>query len=233
MADMRFIRHTGRKIIVTGHYGSGKTEFAVSLAMQYASLKEKIAVVDLDIINPYFRSRERREMFENSGVSVYGSTYDYEITAELPAIGAKLRAPLEDKDSRVIIDVGGNDAGAMVLNQYTKYFTDDDTTMLVVVNSNRPETATLSGALDHIKSIEDVTGLQIDAVVNNSHMLSETTAQTIINGYDLCLKICAETNKFFYCSCFPAGIVDPEQLTGLYGHLIPMGLHMRPAWLKS
>jgi energy-coupling factor transporter ATP-binding protein EcfA2 len=246
MTGESFLSNTGRKIIVTGHYGSGKTEFSVSLAMLLAAkantenasiaeastikTAEKIAIVDLDIVNPYFRSRERREMLEEAGVSVYGSAFDFEVTAELPALGATLRAPLEDKNCRVIIDSGGNDSGALALNQFTKYFTGGDITILAIVNANRPDTSDLDGVVLHISAIESATGLNITGIVNNCHMLRETTAETILKGHRLCKSVCEATGKQLFCDCYPDGIVKPEELSGLSGNLMPMGLYMRPTW---
>ena len=234
MAGKQFFERLNRKTIVTGHYGSGKTEFSISLAMLIASEQsKKLAVVDLDIINPYFRSRERREMLEKAGISIYGSHYKHEITAELPALGANARAPLEDKDCFTIIDAGGNDSGALVLNQFTKYFTDSDTTALAVVNANRPDTQTLEGTLKHISAIENTTGLKITMLVNNTHLLRETTPETIIKGYGLCKRIQEETGRELLCSCYPDGIIQPEELHDISGGLMPMGLYMRPKWLDG
>ena len=231
----QIVDHSGRKIIVTGHYGSGKTEFSVSLAMLLASglSAAKIALIDLDIVNPYFRSRERREMLGESGVTVYGSVFEREVTIELPALGANIRAPLEDKNCRVIVDAGGNDSGALVLNQFTRYFTDDETTVLAVVNANRPETSALSGAIEHIAAIEAATGLTVYGIVNNCHLLRETTAEEIAKGHQLCAKVCETVGKRLFCDCYPEGIVDPEELSGLSDNLMPMGLYMRPAWLDK
>ena len=125
-----YIRPLDKRIlIITGHYGSGKTEFAVSYALltarSGARAYPKTALIDLDIANPYFRSRERRDMLEAAGIGVYGSLYKTEITAELPALSATVRTPLEDEDCFVIVDAGGNDSGALVLNQFKKYFTPD------------------------------------------------------------------------------------------------------------
>lgn len=232
MADERFFMQTGRKTVITGHYGSGKTEFAVSLAMLLANENVgRLAIIDLDIVNPYFRSRERRETLKDNGVAVYGSLYNYEVTAEIPALGADARAPLEDKSCRVIIDAGGNDSGALVLNQFSKYFSDGDTTVLAVVNANRPDTSRLEGALDHIASIESATGLTVNGVVNNCHLLRETTAATVIKGHRLCMEVCAATGKRLWCDCYPDGIVDPQKLPRLSGRLMPLGLYMRPTWL--
>jgi len=236
MSIFRGLRNPDKRItVVTGHYGSGKTEFSVSLAMMLAKEGfgpyKRLALIDLDIANPYFRSRERRNTLENAGIRVYGSHYDHEITAELPALGANIRAPLEDKECRVIVDVGGNDAGAIVLNQFTKYFSDEEAIRLIVVNANRPETRNVEGVLEHMNAIEMKTGLRMDALVNNCHLLRQTDAECIEKGYALCKSVCDETGRFIWCNCYPEGIVPFEALNGKYDHLMPLGLYMRPSWL--
>ena len=229
-----FFNKTVRKLIITGHYGSGKTEFSVSLALLLAAENPgKLALIDLDIVNPYFRSRERRDILEETGISVFGSIYNKEVTAELPALGAALRAPLEDKNCRVIVDAGGNDSGALVLNQFRKYFLDDETMMLAVVNANRPDTSSLDGALEHIAAIEETTGLTVTGIVNNCHLLRETTAETVYKGHELCRRICEKTGKTLLCDCYPKGIVDPGDLDSISDKLMPLGLYMRPTWLDK
>ena len=221
-----------RKTIVSGHYGSGKTEFSVSLAMRLNSLGvSKLAIADLDIINPYFRSRERRDMLKAAGIGVYGSAFDTEITAELPALGANSRAPLENPAYNVIIDSGGNSAGAIVLNQFKQYFTDDETMMIAVVNNNRPETDTVEKAIAHITAIEDITQIKVSKIVNNSHLLFDTSADTIASGHVFCKKICAQIGVQLFCDCYPAGLVDTENLIGICENILPMGLYMRPFWI--
>ena len=250
-----FVDNLKRKTIITGHYGSGKTEFAISIALYkrhtvYAKhslhlrnslhLNElgdrfdyPLAIIDFDLVNPYFRSQERRELLESNGIAVYGSAYDKTITAELPALSADVRAPLESDSCRVFIDAGGNDAGALVLNQFSKYFKDDETEMLTVVNANRPDTSDISGILKHIAAIEEVTSLTVSGLVNNTHMLRETTAADITHGFGLCSKICEITGKSLLCNCYPDGIVDPNKLKGFSGDLLPLGLYMRPTWLDK
>jgi folylpolyglutamate synthase/dihydropteroate synthase len=237
-----------RIIIVTGHYGSGKTEFSVSLAMKcveqmqfaqaqsIAQAQTQFALCDLDVVNPYFRSREMRKTLEAAGIGVYGSVFKEEITAELPALSASIRAPLENTACKVIIDTGGNDTGALVLNQFLKYFTDKEISVLAVINTNRPDTSDINGALEHIIAIEDITKLKITGIVNNTHMLRETKPDDIIKGEMICKEICEKTGKFLLCNCYPEKIVDPEkvidpkELTKLE-NLMPLGLYMRPTWL--
>ncbi len=238
MAQFSGLRAPDRRLtVVTGHYGSGKTEFCVSLAMRLSELGfgpyRRLGLVDLDIANPYFRSRERRDMLERAGVSVYGSAYIHEITAELPALGADIRAPLEDADCRVIVDVGGNDSGAVVLNQFGKYFSPEDALFLIVVNANRPETRDLEGALEHLRAIEKKTGRAIDGVINNCHLLRETDAACVERGHRLCQALCEATGKLLWCDTYPAAIVPAEAVEGKYEHLLPVGMYMRPSWIDK
>ena len=238
MTEFSGLRTPDRRItVVTGHYGSGKTEFCVSLAMRLAERGfdpyERLALIDLDIANPYFRSRERKEQLEAAGVSVYGNAYTHEITAELPALGANIRAPLEDKGCRVIVDVGGNDTGALVLNQFGKYLGPDEALFLIVVNANRPETRDLAGALEHLEAIERKTGRRIDGVINNCHLLRETDAACVEKGRRLCEELCAATGRFIWCDCYPQGIVDGAALADKFEYLLPLGLYMRPSWIDK
>lgn len=258
-----------RKIIVCGHYGSGKTEFSVSLAIMLKPEKN-VALVDLDIVNPYFRSQECRELLLEHGINLYGTAYDKIITAELPAIGANLRYPLEDESFNVIIDLGGNDSGALVINQFTKYFvsppeadvsatftqdtvsqdTQDelqvayksknlrkpstDTAMLAVVNANRPETNSIGSATEHILSIESATNITITGIVNNTHMLKETTADTIRQGNEFCKELSSKLNKDLVCDCYPAPLFSAEEVrkvSSFSENALPLGLYLRPSWL--
>jgi energy-coupling factor transporter ATP-binding protein EcfA2 len=231
-----FIRPFKKRIlIVTGHYGSGKTEFAVSFALLTARMRDRpyprLALVDLDIANPYFRSRERRELLEEAGIGVYGSVYKTEITAELPALSANIRTPLEDEGCFVIVDAGGNDSGALVLNQFGKYFTPEQAAVAAVINANRPETRDADGAVRHLSAIEGVTGLRIEGIINNTHLLRQTTPETIIGGHALCAAVCDRTGKELWCDCYPEPLVKKEALAGVSDYLMPLGLYMRPTWL--
>ena len=238
MPDFSGLRAPDRRIlVVAGHYGSGKTEFCVSLALRLAARGfgpyRRLALIDLDIANPDFRSRERKALLEAAGVSVYGNAYEHEITAELPALGADIKAPLEDRDCRVIIDVGGNDTGALVLNQFGKFLGPEQALFLIVVNANRPETRDPDGALAHLEAIEAKTGRRIDGVINNCHLLPETDAACVEKGHRLCERLCEQTGRFIWCDCYPEGIVDPAALEGRYECLMPLGLYMRPSWIDK
>ena len=226
-----------RIMVVTGHYGSGKTEFCVSLAMRMAKAGcapyERLALVDLDIINPYFRSRERRALLGAAGIRVYGSAYGHEVTAEIPELAADIRAPLEDARCRVIVDVGGNDAGAKVLRQFEKYLTGPDTLRLCVVNANRPQTRDVEGVLAHLKAIEDNMNLRVEGLINNTHLLRETDAACVLAGHELCRAVQDAAGVPIWCDCYPQGIVPDDALNGRCENPLPLGLYMRPTWLDK
>jgi hypothetical protein len=224
-----------RITLVTGHYGSGKTEFSVNLSLQFAQNGKKTALVDLDIANVYFRSREQQQLLESKGIQVHSNAYHYDITADLPALSASIRRPLEDRDTHTVIDVGGDDSGARVLKQFAKYFTPEETCMLCVINANRPETETVEGALSHIDRIEKETGMKIEGLVNNTHLLKETRFEDFWKGYQVCQVIsdlrhipiayhcCTEE----LCDAFKDQAeewIDPRAI-------FPIKLYMRPTWI--
>lgn len=228
-----------RVLVVTGHYGSGKTEFSVSLAMLLAKLnklsenpKSRLALVDLDIANPYFRSRERKKLLSKHGIALYASVFDNEITAELPALTADIRKPLEDENCFVIVDVGGNDAGARVLSQFKRYY-EGDHLFLTVINANRPETRDIEGALFHLDSIVYETGMKVDGIINNCHLIMETSAETVRKGHNLCEEVSKQANIPIFCDCYPAPLVNRDALEGLSDHLMPLGMYMRESWLDK
>ena len=225
--------YSGRILVVTGHYGSGKTEFSVSLSMQLAAQREKrayqkLALVDLDIVNPYFRSREQEEMLGQVGINVYGGAYGGQITAEIPELSARIRTPLQDAACQTILDVGGNSAGALVISQFRKYL--DGAEHYLVVNANRPETAEAEGAIAHLREIEAVTKLPVTGLVNNTHMLRETTGEDIQKGRRLCLEISQKTGIPLKVSTYPEDLVDPQTIQGEEA-LLPLGMYMRQSWL--
>lgn len=225
-----------RIIVIAGHYGSGKTELSVSLAMGLAKDQNRpwkqLSLVDLDVANPYFRSRERREMLEGAGISVHADTFGGMQAAELPALTASLRAPLENPDCQVIIDLGGNDAGARVLRQFEKYFEGDEHDLWAVVNFRRYETRDVEAAREHVRSIERELSMEVTGLVNNTHLLRETVPEIILEGHEKAKELSALMEKPLLFTCYPADIVKETDLKEC-DPLMPLGLYMRPAYLDK
>lgn len=220
-----------RKIAVTGHFGCGKTEFAVSLAFALARLGlPKLALADLDVENPYFRSRERMDELENVGVRVYSDPFHGKNGSELQTLDPAIRAPLEDPDCRVVLDAGGDFTGAMILNQYSK-FLKEDTQILFVLNQNRPGTDTVEKALFQLRSIEKTTSLSVSGIVSNSHLLRYTTAEDVLAGWDFALEVSRAAGTPALCACCMERLV-PE-VSGRGFDVFPIGMHMRESYLDK
>ena len=220
-----------RKIVITGHFGSGKTEFAVSLAFALAAQggTENLALCDLDIENPYFRSREQQDALRAAGVAVYSDPSGGKNGSELQTISPAIRAPLEDENCRVILDCGGDNTGAMVLNQFKKYFVDDAYQLLCVVNCNRPGTDTPEKAVEHIHAIEATTGLRVTGLVSNAHLIRYTEASTVLEGWEFTKRVEELSGVPALCACCMEQLLP--QLEGCGFELFPIGMFMRDSYL--
>lgn len=177
--------------VIAGHAGSGKSEFAVSLALSEASAGRLVALADLDVVNPYFRSREQADVLEASGIRVISSSLGHGAALEFPAISPAVRAPLADLGCEVILDLGGDATGARLLAQFVGDVRRRTHELLVVINAYRPETATLDGVLSHVAAIEAVTGLKASGLISNTHWLRETTVDDLRAGISLCCAVSA------------------------------------------
>ncbi len=226
---MRF--NEKRIVIIIGHYGSGKTEFSCNYAIEY--VKETggdILLSDLDIVNPYFRSRERAAYLEEKGVTVMSSLLGNDVNIDLPAITAALNIPLKDGKTKTLLDVGGDQIGARVLRQYNDYIDDDDCDMFAVVNANRPETRDVEGALRHIEGIEFEAKRKVSGLINNTHMLRETSVEDVLRGQKLLEEVSDRLNiPIVYVSVIRKLV---EELQGeIKVPIIPVDMIMRDEWM--
>ncbi len=227
------MRRGPRKIAVTGHFGCGKTEIAVSLAFALAAMgpEERLALCDLDIENPYFRSRERADRLEAAGVRVYSDPYNGRNASELQTISAAIRAPLEDAGCRVILDCGGDGSGAMILRQFAKYFHPGDHRLLCVVNPNRPGTDTPEKAAAHIRAIESASGLTVTGLISNAHFIHMTTAETVMEGWDFTKRTEALSGVPALGACCMRSLCPALAACGF--PIFPVGMYMRDSYLDK
>lgn len=216
--------------IVIGHYGSGKTEFAVNYAMYLARGGLKTALADMDIVNPYFRSREKAEMMEKEGIRVISGARGHHANLDIPMMTAEVQAPLQDKSYDLILDVGGDSVGARALAQYTRYFQKGEYDMLCVINRHREQTSTKEGCLYHIRTIEATLGAPVTGLVNNTHMLRDTTVKHVLYGQELVEEVSQKTSipvKYVCALPFVAGQLP----TRIEASVFPIQMYMRPSWL--
>ena len=216
-----------RLLIVTGHFGTGKTEFSVNLALALAREGEKVMMADLDIVNPYFRSRERREVLEGAGVWLITSSQDSE-SAAMPSLPAEILTVLEDRSYRGVLDIGGDPDGARVLARYQPKITAEDYQLLFVSNANRPEVRKADDAISYLRCIEEVTGLRCGGLVNNTHLCGETTAQEILRGAELAREISEKTGIPVLCHTAEERLI-PE-LESLKAPMFPICCRMKKPW---
>ena len=214
-----------RLTLVTGHYGTGKTEFAVNLALALAGAGRRVMLADLDIVNPYFRSREQRELLEAAGVRVVATSRAL-ADADVPALPAELHAVLEDRTVRGVLDIGGDPSGARVLARYRPRILREDYQLLYVVNAARPEVRTAERSAEYLRAIEAVTGLRCTGLVNNTHLCGETGPEDIREGALLTEEVSRMTGVPIVCHAAEARF--QERLRDL--NPFPMEIRMKKPW---
>ena len=187
-----------RLTIVTGHYGTGKTEFSVNLALALAREHPNVTLADLDIVNPYFRSRERKALLAQHGVTLISSSQAC-ADADVPSLPPQLLGLLDDRSRRGVLDIGGDPTGARVLARFRPRIEKEDYHLLFIFNANRPEVREREDAIRYLRSIEAVTGLQCTGIVNNTHLCGETTAEDIRKGALLAAAVSEETGIPVLC----------------------------------
>lgn len=218
---------SSRVVLVCGHYGTGKTEFSVNYALALARAKQRVMLADVDIVNPYFRSRERRQVLESAGVRVISSSQACS-DADVPSLPAELLTIFEDRSVRGVIDVGGDPVGARVLARFQPKIAEEDHTLLFVLNANRPEVRTVESALVYLRSIEAVTGLTCGGLVNNTHLCGETTPHEILKGAKLAEAVSQETGIPVVCHLAEQRFIGEDRLAAL--KLFPIDIYMKKPW---
>ena len=180
-----------RYIVLTGNYGSGKTELALNLALLFSG-QFQTTLVDLDIVNPYFRSGEKAEEMRSAGIRMLMPTYAM-TTVDIPALPAEIQSVFEVPSDRVIFDVGGDDTGAAALGRFYPSFMAhrEETSMLFVINCMRPLTKTADEIIDLAERIQNRGRLKIDVLINNTNLADQTSAEMIEEGEATVLS-CAE-----------------------------------------
>ena len=173
-----------RLTLFAGHYGSGKTNVAVNYAYKLARAGTRVCIADLDIVNPYFRTKDSEAELEALGIRLVSPQYA-NTNVDLPALPAESYRLVQDRSIHGIMDIGGDDRGAYALGRFADAIkNEDDYRMAFVVNCYRPLTATVEDAIEIMREIEAACGIRFNCIVNNSNLGEETTAATVRDSLD-------------------------------------------------
>ncbi|MFZ2537538.1 MAG: P-loop NTPase [Oscillospiraceae bacterium] len=186
--------------IITGHYGSGKTNIAVNMALDIKKSGKDVTIVDLDIVNPYFRTADFKQMLEEHGIKVITPTFA-NTNMDIPSLPASVNAVFNDADNYVIIDVGGDDAGGIALGRYANVIKQSDYDLFYVINERRFLTKDASEAVELLSEIEAVTRVKATKIINNTNLGEKTTLDTVVHSFDFAKKVSEETKLpvAFHC----------------------------------
>ncbi len=211
-----------RITILCGHYGTGKTNVAVNLALAMAKTGEKVTVADLDIVNPYFRTLDSAAAFEEAGIRLICSRFA-NTNVDLPSLPPDLYAITDDKSHRVVIDVGGDDSGAMVLGRLAPAILEEGSyEMYLVVNRYRPLTPDVPSTVEVMGEIEAASRLKFTGIVNNSNLGVETTAQDVLDSVAYATELAQAANLPLVATTVEQSIYS--DLEGQIPDLFPMTL---------
>lgn len=176
-----------RITLFAGHYGSGKTNIAVNYALYLKNLGDDVVIADLDIVNPYFRTRDSLEELSRAGIKLISSEFASS-NVDLPALPQDVYSLLDKREEKAIMDIGGDDRGAYALGRYVDAIKEEnDYEMLFVFNKYRPLTPDALSACEIMREIEAACNLKFTAIVNNSNLGECTTEDVVLNSLD-----CAE-----------------------------------------
>lgn len=184
---MKFLNK--RVNIITGHYGCGKTNLAVNLAMDAAKNGETLFLADLDIVNPYFRAADETKILEDAGVRIFAPIYAG-TNLDIPALPPEMNSLFEDHSHRVLLDVGGDDAGAAALGRYSSFILkENDYNHFYVINARRILTQKPEEAVEILHEIETAGHVPITAIVNNTNLAKETDAACIRESMEFAKEV--------------------------------------------
>ena len=205
-----------RLIIISGHYGSGKTNIAVNIAKEIAERKSNVALADLDIVNPYVRSKDSERELEEKGIRLICSLYANS-NVDIPALPQEIYAITDDRSLTAVLDIGGDDRGALVLGRLAGAIKqENDYEMLMVVNKFRPETKDADSAIEIMREIEFASKIKFTGIINNSNLGEETDENCILSSLSYADEIAEKTGVPVVMTTVRENMKINENLPGLY-----------------
>ena len=226
-----------RLTLFAGHYGSGKTNIAVNYALLLAAEGKKVCIADLDIVNPYFRTKDSAKELEAAGIDLISPQFANS-NVDLPALPAEAYRLVTDRQTYGIMDIGGDDRGAYALGRYVPSILEENNyRMIFVANCYRPLTRTPEEAMEVMREIEEACKLRFTDIINNSNLGPETTVETVLSSQSYMealsrlsgLPIFATTAVAEVAKELPEPVI-PLQLQEKYFDLPSQKPSNRPLW---
>ena len=214
--------------IICGHYGCGKTNFAINYAIGKARSGRKVTLADMDVVNPYFTSSEYSDVLKNNGINVISPTFAA-TNLDIPALPAAMHS-LFDTDDDVVIDAGGDDAGATVLGRFSDMIRKKGYEMLYVTNMYRPFTSNAEDSAGLLREIENVCRLKATAIVNNSHLKDLTTAATVTGSLAYAKEVSERTGIPLMFTVVPKRLLSelPKE-----EYFYPADVYVKTIWERA
>jgi len=225
------VRASERLVMIVGNYGSGKTEIAVNLAVHLAEQGRRVQIADLDIVNPYFRSREARRVMEEHDIRVVVPP-GTQAFADLPIILPEIRGMLAPQgDLLTLFDVGGDDVGARALASFRTTIGDGPYELWQVVNAKRPFTSDVEGCLRMKAELETASRLEVTGFLANAHLIQDTTPETVVEGWRLTEAVAEAAGCPVRGVALMQDIADDPAIDEITAPLLVMERRMLPPWM--
>ncbi|QTA83118.1 p-loop domain-containing protein [Desulfonema limicola] len=219
-------------VIIVGNYGSGKTEVAVNLAINRKQAGLDVRLADLDLVNPYFRSREARDVLTRLGIELVLPPDQY-MNADLPILSPAVAGMLHAPSELALVDAGGDDAGATVLAALAHVLKGKDIRVLQVVNPYRPFTDTIQGCIKIRREIEYASKLMINGIIGNANLIDETTSAEINKGYDFVKNLSKQTLLPLEFITSDRELIPKLDLKRFSCPVLPVSRQLVPPWKKA
>lgn len=211
-----------RITLFCGHYGSGKTNIAVNAALKLSEEYKNIALADLDIVNPYFRTKDSSSVLSEKGIRLICSEYA-NTNVDIPALPAEIYTITDDKTLKSVVDIGGDDRGAYVLGRISeKIVSENDYDMLMVINSYRPLTRDAQSTMEVLNEIETAAKIKFTGLINNSNLGEETTPEDVLASLEYAQSVSKATGLPVVATTVKEELY--EALLGKIENLFPLKL---------
>ncbi|MBR9986490.1 MAG: cobalamin biosynthesis protein CbiA [Desulfosarcina sp.] len=219
-------------VIIVGAYGSGKTEVAINLAVHMNARGTAVRLADLDLVNPYFRTREARQALRRLGIDVVLPPDRY-MHADLPILTPEVSGMLRHPSGLTLLDVGGDDVGATVLAALADAMEGKTPQVLQVINPNRPHTDTVSACLMMRQAIEARARMTITGIIGNANFMEETTTRDILAGYAFSTRVAEAANIPLVFITTPAALLTRLDKKDIHCPVLALRRQLVPPWKRA